>query len=742
MLSTAWKRFNTSLSFEEFSRSYKLYTELRSYTLNSDLFEELLAEIDPDISKTIKVFWALSEQLDLNDEQKSYFTIAQKFTNQDSELRDKTYIFWGFQYLSGTQVDLIHAMGIRNNVFLPFPKAVWDQTNEFDWIRWVEASDDIELEKPDINKGNFLQVTYPKNYLANTLKGFFQKNIDVSFSVNLVTKYPDLQEVLEIPSSEHFFKIQFDLLEEFISKFSEQVKDYIGEGSLVFLEKIEEELEKTIEKQDFHYVKVIALYRDLVQKWIEQSDSNDLFTSFDAKLLKMLVTLDAPRVSYIPEVSEENILSIGSAFETPVSVKNYQSIYIVSSKYQAIGSANDSFSFDMQSKLASIGPVKRSDLEIYFLIQEISEQLRGNDVYLFSELGLEERDLTLRLILDNFKSQQTEIQPLIDSSSKAKFQSKIIDTANKYSATKLQVYKDCPRKFYYQYLEKVNLFVELETKLLPNEKGTLEHLVIELFMKDYGLFNEESLVKVVRQVLKEYVEKHNKKLSDSDFRTYYQEIYNYSSNGIKLLNEIGSAFTNTKFTFEKEIKDLEGNKEFRGSIDCLIESDQGTIIIDFKRSSASIPLKSELLDYKKIQLYFYGLHGMYDKNLISFGYLNLEEPEKSIFLSSKNELSFFKGIKSLKVYYSQDIDSGLNQYKEIEEKILSNLMLDKKFQPKPDPKVCLYCPLSLTCDKEEPGSDLLIMNRQKLLHMMAVLFFRQELDLVRPSYLLSIWFIG
>ena len=54
-----------------------------------------------------------------------------------------------------------------------------------------------------------------------------------------------------------------------------------------------------------------------------------------------------------------------------------------------------------------------------------------------------------------------------------------------YSATRIQSYIDCPRKYYYQYIKKINLNIKSSCLLTPDIKGIIEHSVIKKSIESF-----------------------------------------------------------------------------------------------------------------------------------------------------------------------------------------------------------------------------------------------------------------
>src|SRR5690606_1207928 len=74
-----------------------------------------------------------------------------------------------------------------------------------------------------------------------------------------------------------------------------------------------------------------------------------------------------------------------------------------------------------------------------------------------------------------------------------------------YSASKLQTFLDCPRKFYFSYIDKVFPDIQLEKDFDPMTSGTIIHEIIERFFKDD--LKDEELKKLTAEIMGIYIKK-------------------------------------------------------------------------------------------------------------------------------------------------------------------------------------------------------------------------------------------
>jgi biotin-(acetyl-CoA carboxylase) ligase len=158
-----------------------------------------------------------------------------------------------------------------------------------------------------------------------------------------------------------------------------------------------------------------------------------------------------------------------------------------------------------------------------------------------------------------------------------------------------------------------------------------------------------------------------------------------------------------EFSFEQKIKNTTQKPEKRGSIDLLMKTPLGYGVIDFKRSAGSIPTQKSILEFEKIQLWFYlnALEVSSDEVHFS-GFFNLSEPAESLFMSCDKEVK--KELESLgvKTFVSKDLAADYSSYQEFEIEKVQELQQDDLFEDRPiKSDACRFCDLSNVCPRGE-----------------------------------------
>ncbi|NQU98815.1 PD-(D/E)XK nuclease family protein [Candidatus Woesearchaeota archaeon] len=184
------------------------------------------------------------------------------------------------------------------------------------------------------------------------------------------------------------------------------------------------------------------------------------------------------------------------------------------------------------------------------------------------------------------------------------------------SPSSINTYKQCPRKYYYHYIE--------ELPSLPSIhliRGNIVHSVLEDFFDiDKKIDSEDSLRLHLFWLLEKKWAENNTELSeiglgDRKLKFYYDESKCMLKNWFNRFKKKLRAQNNNGLTFNQAIKHLTPNREVkfksekfqvRGFIDALFENNGNVIILDYKTSK-----KNELTREYRLQLGIYAL--MYEE---------------------------------------------------------------------------------------------------------------------------------
>ncbi|MBT3585720.1 MAG: hypothetical protein HN509_12520 [Halobacteriovoraceae bacterium] len=718
MLQTSiiWKGKYKDEPVENFLLAFEQFTELRSFSTNFELVREVFSNYDSKIADALQTFWLVADQLDIIDEQRAYDLVSESIRQLtgDDDLDQRSLVFLGFSHMAASQIDLLQALSIRQNIHVPFPKSAYLKTQGSDWIRWL-SSDPVDCQLEEIATPDLNLINFSKGRLGEVLSSAATTCSDQNeFNIYLGKKNPDFNDFNEIPFNGLYFKAQVEIFESDIKGTLGWILDLLdAENDLLdtatLIAKLEQKrmdaLSCPFETKDFKLIKVLTSFIETLQEWQGLSDLNLEFSFFDFNILKQVISLNLPRVSTIPLLDQETVGQLRGFEGLEAFDSDEKNLLIVTSAHGPLKGGESDYPEEMLEFLNAIGPMRRRELDFQLLKSKLYEFLAGKNSSLFFERGLEERDEGWAELLSLFTLEVDE--PVNDS--------KIIDRVfdfNKLienvahppmhlSASRMQSYLDCPRKYYMNYIESFSPELDLTESLRPNDLGQMQHLVIQRFMEKNNSFETNKHNQLCLEILRHWIEKNKLEIAAYKFNNYLQEIIFYSKNGITNLFKLSDHFGG-EFFFEKEVK----GGGVAGRIDCYFKVGSRILVIDFKRSKSSIPSGKDITEQVKIQLWFYLKFGPYEiEDISGFGYLNLADPEDSLinFLDKEFLLQVkdtgFCGAKALK-HFKPDFLEKMDSFSDFYQETLEKMKTESQFSAVPlNSKVCLYCPLKNLCDK-------------------------------------------
>ena len=710
-LSGVWRKRLGAEKLETFKQAFKLFTELRSFTLDLSLIEEILPEFGEEVAHAVKLFWLVSEQLNLVDEHKSYSLLAEAFRTIENPVNDKAildghgerFIFWGFRHLSALQVDFIKALSLRHEIFIPLPKVVLSNTQTSDWPSWLGAELSKNSKEENSCEEVFKQVTFAKGRLSETLSAYaLEKNLlKSSLDVLLCTQSPELDQYAEVPLKNLHYRSSLELWKGDFEK----IFFSLGKREGTYQDKIKQLVEESLASQHFSRLKILLLFQNVLKEWQELSDDHQEPTFFDEMIIREITLLRLPR-NFIFPLMKEAQGSILSLRESEGLEENKPLLICASSKYEDLKSGSEAYNTRVMEFLRAIGPVQRKDFAFTFVKNHLRELLVRPESVLFFEEGLMEHMLSWSDILNGFTAQDASSGKALERLKKddpLALQNKEAKLA-RISATILQSYLDCPRKFYYSYVEKIKERTEFETELRSDELGTLEHEVIEHYLTYEKSFEETKHTQLVNERLETYLKRHGKKLPLVEREKAYWEIKNYSQNGIRSLLKLKENWAGLEFRFEEKFTGELQGLPIKGSADCVMSLPEGWALFDFKRSDSSIPSQKEIEKLESVQVPFYLSHlPQNERPCLFWGHINLSEIEKSqVFATEEMTLRRLLLTDFLEGKKVGQFTPDLKAYEQKESELMTSIQTDRSFKPKPLNKdVCSFCDLTNVCPRGE-----------------------------------------
>jgi hypothetical protein len=718
-LATVWKKFFSEYPYEYFSRSYNLLTDLRSFTLDQDILNTVLEQYDPLYQKAIAVFNQVIMLQGWSDEHLCYNLLAEYLRQPESEHQyaGSNIIFAGFRFLSGTQVDFIKALSIRSDVYVPVDKRVYLKSRSTDWIKWLEdvKTKIIDNEEREARPSSCQLAFFPKNRMAQYFKLFYEQEENWhqnNFTIVLGNRQIKDDEALEVPLSHIYFKTPVNIFEESLAYLLGWIGDQIKNGPIDiddFLVDLDLLVQNFKKQQNFLSLKLCSELKKIVVQWQELSAENKMLDAFEYKLITDIVKLNLPRNSMLNLIAGEsdiNIIPISKIAEISPQKKR---VIVASSHYQSILAGVQTYSEQVEKYLTSIGPIRRIELEFEYLKSHFLEDLNHENTFILMENGLLEHNLYWKSLLDSVDQKIIHFETNSYERNYYDFVKSNETSFTKVSATRLQTYFDCPRKYYLNYVAKIIPQIELKHTLQANHIGSIEHKIIEIYLNQNMSFIEANFNAVAESTYNTELKRLNMELTTIDYKKYLEETKRASRNGVLFMLGLANEF-NIKDPFKLEYQfklDLTADIKQNGSIDCLYVDNSKLVLIDFKRSSSSIPKASQLAKLEKLQLWFY-LSALKKLNLYRddfiIGFVNLSDLGQSLLFTNNSEVSALaidEQVIKIKKFDDKQIVAFEN-YPEHEASIIEKLKADQTYAVSPrNSTVCQFCSVEAVCPKQE-----------------------------------------
>lgn len=706
-------KYLPDLGFEQFSQAYNLFSDLRSFTLNEDALASVMEEQSPEVRSAVTLFWRLLEVTGYLDEHGAYQKISESLrsTEEIPELK-KTYIFWGFQHLNGQQVDLLKALSIRYQVIIPFPLALKTKLKRSDWISWLRDSKVTERELETFEehpKAKWLKVN--SREISLNLKQILKSGDQVVLGVSkLAPAHLDF-----VPSRNVFYKVPHQLIQAELQELGYEIKTALkGKESLAeleaFLQAIRSKLVKELNQtHGFKKLKALELYQDALTSIREMTDDELKVDRFFLKLLNEVVALNQPRTSFVPMAAHELNIELKDMSSLEDVKRDRRVIFCIDERFEEIQSLSQNYTETIQKALASLGPLKRSELELLFKVWEFHDLFAHADVTVMMAQTTLKHSLIWKRLFEEIELTEVEASPretdrkLIDHFKTLKKK----QFSGTYSASKFQTFLDCPRKFYFNYVDKIFPSISLESDLDPLVSGTISHKIIEDFFKLN--LKEEQLAELTQRIMNEFIAKEEISLPPDRYLKH-QLVFNHRSlNGIHFLKKIDEILgASIQWTIEKEFSLTEGYK-INGKIDCIGKFQDITFLLDFKSTKSAASSSKEVENLESLQLWAYARAAAAEnKNFandsIVLGYVSLDNPAESNLLFSDADLA--EKFKVSKICRTQTFKIPFPELFKFAEEKMHSLTLaiesEKEFVAKPRKSAaCQFCELTKVCVKSE-----------------------------------------
>jgi len=688
MLATLLKKNVPEINFEIFKNAYQVFSDLRSYSLDKNVMRSILDDFDPRIHQIVTLLWQVMEALGFHDEHSFTHELALRVSEMEETEVQKRYVFFGFQHMSGPQVDLLKSLAIRSEVIIPQPKSISSQYKPSDWITWlgIQPAQEKYLEgEREIVSMRWIPINHRE--VTKNLK----PNLSPGDQIILGQKRLEPLSYQLIPSDLVDFKIPYSLLEDKIK----EVFLLLTKKKYSF-DELEHEFQLMTETADLQRKKVIQLARENIMKLKELTDEHLEIDQVTLAALYESILLDQPRTSLVNVSAEKAEYALYDLSSLDRVDRTKRIILCIDERFGDISHSAQPYSENLMQKLAAIGPIKRSSLESLYIKDDYLDLVADQESLLLMPSDILKHHLGWRNFFEQVEltSEVQETQRFHRRFSPLRVEKdKLVPV--KLSASKIQTYIDCPQKFYFSFIDPLMTEEKFSTDFTEAQTGELVHALIEICLK-----NKSSLDSIIDQEMIKFAKKMNIQLSRRAYHLRRTIIFNRSTNGLAFIERIQDRFLFTQFQVEREFH-YEGLK---GRIDFFAESNTQFFLMDFKSSIGGIASVEELRSFTKVQLWIYLASQFQLGKKATIGYLVLENPDDSIFVTEDEEVyEFLKKEKLARVTLMSDLSSGqLEAFKHQLKELIHNISQDQSFVVKPRAaSVCTYCPVDFLCARGE-----------------------------------------
>lgn len=705
-----------NLDYGRFKSAYQVFSDLRAYTDTPELPDEILANFDEQVAGMAQLFHQACRATGILDEHAALFELTALLrTVGEIQWDDRsTVVFDGFTFLTPAQLSFFEALSLRQQIIVPVPRIVERQSHVFDWPQALKMlskqftdTGEIELEQRKL-----AATTYVGGSLGDALRQWQQQTRGRA-AVILGTKNLTDGHLQEFPFAEVFVKRPVDILSEardvVFLRWEKRLTRLVGAPSAVELVSwIEQERTQLIAAKDFSLSRELAVLQ-LTQQVLQEKP--ELFERqpldfFLLQLLKEVVAMDSPRNSMVPIMTTEPVVDLLTLKDLQVLPRSGPAVLCIDSSLGGIKSDYRPFSVEMEQQLAKLGPVRRPELEFLFVKAELFELFYRQELSLLIEEGLLKHDLGWKKIFEETELTTSvalrAVAPKVGAKNLFAAPLGRVPLPELISASRLQDFLDCPRKYYADRIQKIIPRYQPTLELDPMAIGDVEHKLLALaWSKGENFWLDFDRM---RRAAKDLIEARSgsARLSPPLKAAAINEAVLYATNGLVRLRQLTLAFPGLQFHFERPLMAPQRS----GSIDCLGVIGEMIFLIDFKRSKGQNPSFSEWSDhYPKIQLWFY-LNDLRAEGIlrpqskVAIGYLFFKDIEKSWLACSADVAELIEAQVPGWAKTWESPWEDVAAYEHFEATQIQRLVDEEKFAPDVrDTAVCDFCSLRPLCPR-------------------------------------------
>lgn len=695
-----------------FLQALRLLMDFRGFTLDPERGGEGLDLVGGPAAEAAKFLWSRMDGRGTVDDHGRYGLVGDGYLGGAGLLKDEDVTFMGFNHLTAVQVDMIKAVGEANRTAVAVERYALERSLDTDWPAWFGAGPAGGGGPADGGPGaaRARMFAFPKARLAETLDHVLKG--ERVFDVVLAQKEPGFAHCSEAAVGGASFAHGAALFEAPVEGALEEAGLWLaGRGGEAPAEALRDFLGGRLRGAalagDFRRVKVLALLAEALEEWAALAGAGAAVGAFVAGVLGEAVRLRAPKATAFTASRSGGGRVLGIE---GIRAAGAPAVLVASSGHAPLhGGEAAVHDQGVLEFLASMGPVRRGGFEALGFRKGVLDFLAASsDNILLVEDGLMESDPFWGGLRDEFAAAGRPLRPSMAIPSGGggaqdhlgALPKKAYEGGAPWSATRLQTYRDCPRKFYYSYVERLPSKFRVRGALDGAMKGTVEHAAIRACCEG-GLTEPADVAGVVEKELAAFEKRNGMRVKDADRRVALAEMTARTENGVRFVEEVRKKFSFTKGVFEKEIE----QDGFTGRVDFVAKCPDGDVVLDFKRSAGAVPSLSAVQEHRHVQMPFYIHHlGLDPRNVVLAGFFCLGEPAESTLFHSfgKTALKDASGDWDLepKTDKAWKTPDALERYPDVEEKLIQDVLRDTEFRAEPLSRdACRYCQVRAVCPR-------------------------------------------
>jgi RecB family exonuclease len=716
----AFKNLHPNLrgvDYGTFKTAYQAFSDVRAYVDTPEIPDELLTAFPPEVADLVQLFHAGTRLAGVRDEHSATFELTARLRGTGVPALPFTdVVFEGFTFLTPAQLSLVEALAIRHRVWIPLPRNVWEHGHEWDWPRFLGGDRDVvDTDEPRVGAPRLKVRLHPAGSLVPAMRAW-RAETPGPVQILLGAKRADAGAWQEVPFADMPVKVPVDILAEPRDALFRILEEEVAvrgtkrpAGAL--LATLAEVRGRAVAARDMGAMRLFqaaALVEEALAA-VPGCLEGQALNGFWLQLLREVTELDAPRNHRIA-------LLPGDAGVTGFSLRDLDGVrtdrpvaFCVDGGYGSVKSDHRPHAPEMERALAKLGPIRRPELDFLFLRAELDELLRHPHLTVLLEDGLVKHDLSWKQV---FSGVEYEAWPAATPPPRVRvpdygfFRTPEHDlpTIDRVSASRLQDFLDCPRRYHAKRIEKLLPDVEAVAEMDVMAMGSLEHALVALawprgprWWRDPANLRDEAA-----RLLAEL----GRTLTPVTHAAALAEVALYAANGLESLHRVETALPGTVFRFEVPLS-APGRT---GSIDCLGTGGGTVVLIDFKRSKGQNPAFPKWTDFGKVQLWFYlralAAEGIPIDDVVA-GYFFFKDPEESWLAFSRPDAHPLAEAELGPLCHAfPDFGAELTRYGAFEDEALARFTAERAFLPAPRvPEVCAYCGLRPLCPGAVEGEE-------------------------------------